>query len=314
MGEYLLFVAKAATVAALAALLLACARRRPRGGVGRLEVRLLDREIEKRQRQVADATRTARERWRARRGGGRLPPRRRVFVLDFHGDLRASRVHQLREEITAVLGSATAEDEVVLRLESAGGAVEGYGFAASQLGRLRRAGIPLTVCVDQVAASGGYLMACVADRILAAPFAWVGSVGVVAQIPNFHRFLERHQIDFEVFTAGRHKRTLTLFGENSDAGRLKLAEQLNAVHRRFIEHLRAHRPRLDVERIASGETWLAVEALELGLVDGLSTSDEYLLRRMEEARLVGVRFRAEGGRWAGSLLGRARQLLAPLSP
>jgi len=222
-----------------------------------------------------------------RRGAEQRP---RVFALDFKGDLRASAVRALREEVTAVLTVATPKDEVFVRLESAGGLVMSYGLAASQLARVKQAGIPLVVAVDQVAASGGYLMACVADRILAAPFAIVGSIGVVAQMPNFHGLLKKHDIDYELHTAGEFKRTLTVFGENTEQGRAKLKEEIEETHALFKQFLATHRPHLDIAAVATGEHWLGTRALDLKLVDELVTSDDYLLKRSQEADLYSVRY------------------------
>jgi len=218
--------------------------------------------------------------------------RPRVFVLDFKGDIRASAVSSLREEVTAVLAHARPEDEVLVRLESAGGLVHEYGLAASQLMRVRERGIPLTVSVDRIAASGGYMMACVADRILAAPFAILGSIGVLAQIPNFHRLLDRHGVDFEQFKGGEFKRTVTMFGENTDADRAKLTQDIGEIHGIFKHFVAEQRPGLDVERVATGEHWLGRRAKDLGLCDELVTSDDYLLAANERADLVGVRFEA----------------------
>lgn len=217
-------------------------------------------------------------------------PRPRVFVLDFKGDLRASAVRTLREEITAVLTVATPKDEVFVRLESLGGLVMSYGLAASQLARIKHAGVPLVVAVDQVAASGGYLMACVADRILAAPFAIVGSIGVVAEMPNFHGLLKKHDIDYELHTAGEYKRTLTVFGENTEQGRAKLKEDLEATHALFKQFLAAHRPQVDLAAVATGEHWHGVRALDLKLVDDLLVSDDYLSKRAQEADVYAVRY------------------------
>lgn len=218
--------------------------------------------------------------------------KRRLFVVDFHGDLMATEVAGLREVISALLITATAEDEVLVRLENTGGAVHEHGLAASQLLRLRTAGIPLTIAVDKVAASGGYLMACVANRILAAPFAVVGSIGVLAELPNFHRLLQEKGVDFELHTAGDHKRTLTLFGENTDEGRAKLREQLEETHGQFKRFITAYRPDLDLGEVATGEYWHGEQALALGLVDAVQTSDDYLLRARDEADLFKVRYRA----------------------
>ncbi|NCF36113.1 MAG: protease SohB [Gammaproteobacteria bacterium] len=214
----------------------------------------------------------------------------RVFVLDFDGDLRASAVSRLRQEITAVLTLARDGDEVVLRLESRGGMVHAYGLASSQLQRIREQGIDLTVCVDKFAASGGYMMACVANKILAAPFAVLGSIGVVAQMPNFNRLLKKHDIDFELITAGEYKRTLTLLGENTDKGREKFVEEIEDVHLLFKEFVSEHRPRLDIERVATGESWFGQRALERSLVDELMTSDEYIARACEASEVFEVKY------------------------
>ncbi len=202
--------------------------------------------------------------------------RKRVFVIDFKGDIRATEVTSLREEITAILTVATTDDEVLVKLESAGGTVHGYGLAASQLKRIRDKGIHLTIAVDKVAASGGYMMACVAHKIIAAPFAIIGSVGVLAQIPNFNRLLKKHNIDFEEITAGEYKRTLTLFGENTDKDREKMRAELAEIHQLFKEFIRENRSQVDVEKIATGEHWHGKRAMGLKLVDELRTSDDYL--------------------------------------
>lgn len=220
------------------------------------------------------------------------PDKRRLFVVDFHGDLMATEVAALREVISALLITATPDDEVLVRLENAGGAVHEHGLAASQLLRLRAAGIPLTIAVDKVAASGGYLMACVGNRILAAPFAVVGSIGVLAELPNFHRLLQEKGVDFELHTAGEHKRTLTLFGENTDEGRAKLREQLEETHTQFKDFIATYRPDLNLARVATGEYWHGEQALGLGLVDAVQTSDDYLLAARDEADLFKLRYRA----------------------
>lgn len=205
----------------------------------------------------------------------------RTFVIHFDGDTAASGVDFLSVEISAVLTMAGPDDEVVICLESPGGMVHSYGLAASQMMRIRTKGIPLTAIVDRVAASGGYLMAAVANKILAAPFAVIGSIGVVAQIPNLHRLLKKNDVDVEVLTAGKYKRTLTLLGENTDEGREKFREELEDVHALFQEFVAENRPELDIETVATGEAWYGKRALELNLVDGLATSDEYLIELCE---------------------------------
>lgn len=230
-----------------------------------------------------------------RRGDGETrvdkPSRKSVFVVDFDGDIRGNAVNSLRKEISAILTTAKAEDEVVVRLESGGGMVASYGLGASQLERIRKKGIPLTVCIDKVAASGGYMMACVASKIIAAPFAIVGSIGVVAQIPNFHRLLKEYNIDFELMTAGKFKRTLTLFGENTDEAREKFLEDIELIHKQFKSHVQQHRSKLDIEKIATGETWSGQDATELNMVDELLTSDEYLMRACESADVFEIKYK-----------------------
>ncbi|RKG31415.1 protease SohB [Acinetobacter tianfuensis] len=202
----------------------------------------------------------------------------KVYVLDFNGDTAASAVSSLREEITLILATAKAgRDRVVLRLESPGGMVHGYGLAAAQLVRLRDAGFHLTICVDKVAASGGYMMACIASEIVSAPFAVVGSIGVVAQVPNFNRLLKEKHIDFELYTAGQFKRTVTMFGENTAEGKAKFEEELQQTHNLFKHFVEKYRPQLNVEKVATGEHWYGQDAIDLNLVDQLKTSDEYLL-------------------------------------
>jgi len=211
-----------------------------------------------------------------------------LFLVDFHGDIKASQVEQLREAVTAILAIAEEKDEVVIQLDSPGGVVNAYGFAASQLQRIRDKNIHLTVCIDKVAASGGYLMACLANQIIAAPFAYIGSIGVVSQIPNFHRWLKKNDIDVELITAGEYKRTLTLLGENTDKDRKKFKEDLEKIHQAFRNFVLKNRQQINIEEVATGEHWLAVDAYELKLVDQLKTSDDYILEKLEQFNLFKI--------------------------
>ena len=217
----------------------------------------------------------------------------RLFVLDFDGDLYARAVGALRNEVTAVLSIARSEDEVLLRLESPGGVVHGYGLAASQLRRLRERNIPLTVAVDKVAASGGYMMACVADKIVSAPFAIIGSVGVVAEVPNIHRLLKKYDIDVDVMTAGEFKRTVTFMGENTEKGKQKFQQELEETHQLFKQFVSENRPQLDIEKVATGEHWFGRQALELNLVDSISTSDDLLLKAFENKQIIEVKYQTK---------------------
>lgn len=207
----------------------------------------------------------------------------KVYVIDFKGDVQASAVTALREEVTLILSTAQAgHDRIVIRLESPGGMVHGYGLAAAQLVRLRDAGFHVTIVVDKVAASGGYMMACIANEIVAAPFAIVGSIGVVAQVPNFNRLLREHHVDFELYTAGQYKRTVTMFGENTQEGKDKFEQELQQTHLLFKHFVEKYRPKLNVEKVATGEHWYGQDALELNLVDALQTSDEVILKLLPQ--------------------------------
>jgi len=216
--------------------------------------------------------------------------KKRIFVLNFLGNIKASAVRHLRKEITAILSVANNKDEVVICLENAGGLVHEHGFAASQLLRITQKGIPLTVAVDKVAASGGYMMACVADKIIAAPFAIVGSIGVIAQLPNFNRLLDKHGVDFEMMKAGELKRTVTMFGKNTDEDRKNFNEQLEDTHDLFKEFVQDNRPKLEIEKVATGEHWLATRGIELNLVDELITSDDYLLHASKDAEIYEISY------------------------
>ncbi len=214
----------------------------------------------------------------------------KLFVLSFNGSMDAHEVEELRQEITAVLAIIKPEDQVVVKLESPGGVVHGYGLAASQLLRFRTRNIPFTAVVDKVAASGGYMMACTASKIVAAPFAIVGSIGVVAQIPNFNRLLKKHDVDIELQTAGEYKRTLTMFGENTDEGRQKFKQELEETHLLFKDFVKEYRPNIDIEKVATGEHWFATQAKEKGLVDEISTSDDFILSYLDTHKIIAVSY------------------------
>ncbi|MBL7637270.1 protease SohB [Atlantibacter hermannii] len=312
LSEYGLFLAKIATVviaiAIVAAIIVNVAHRRKQQR-GELRVTRLSEQYKEMQEEMAVSLLDPHQQklWHkaqkkkhkqeakaakalAKQGKPAAEGRAKLYVIDFKGSMDAHEVTSLREEVTAVLAVATPQDEVLVRLESPGGVVHGYGLAASQLQRLRERGIPLTVAVDKVAASGGYMMACVASHIVAAPFAIVGSIGVVAQIPNFNRLLKRNDIDVELHTAGQYKRTLTLFGENTEEGREKFREDLNDTHLLFKSFVKEMRPSLNIDEVATGEHWYGVQAKEKGLVDAISTSDDLILEKMNQRDVVGVRY------------------------
>ena len=215
----------------------------------------------------------------------------KAFVLDFLGDIKASAVPSLREEVTAILDVAKKNDQIILRLDNHGGVVHEHGLAASQLARIRQKKINLVVVVDKVAASGGYLMACVANKIYAAPFAILGSIGVIAQLPNFNRLLDNYGVDFEQVTAGQYKRNVTMFGKNTDEDREKLKEQLEEIHSLFKSSVNEYRPELNLDKVATGEYWYGKRALELGLIDEIKTSDELLLEMSKKYEIFSVKLK-----------------------
>lgn len=320
LSEYGMFLAKAATIVVAVLIVVggvvALVRRgeeRPESR-GRLDIRHLNEDYDGMALALKAATlpkkafKQARKEQKARDKQHDKTARRRVFVLNFHGDIRASALASLREEVTAVLTAAQPEDEVMVRLESSGGLVHAYGLAAAQLLRIRDRRLKLTVAVDKVAASGGYLMACVADRIIAAPFAILGSIGVIAQLPNFNRLLKKHDIDYEQFMAGEYKRTVTLFGENTDKGRHKFQEEIEATHALFKDFVRNHRPQLDLDQVATGEYWYGTRALEHRLADELRTSDDYLLDASAGADVYEVTYTGKKP-WLARLLAHAAQAM-----
>ena len=302
LADYASFLAKTVTlVIAIVVVLVAIASMRGKGrrrSAGQLQVTKLN-DFYKGLRERLEQSLLDKERVKALRKAQvkalkkekkLAEPKPRVYVMDFDGDIKASATESMRHEITALLTLATDKDEVVLRLESGGGMVHSYGLASSQLARIRQAGIPLTICIDKVAASGGYMMACIGNKIISAPFAILGSIGVVAQLPNVNRLLKKHDIDFEVLTAGEYKRTLTVFGENTEKGREKFQEDLDITHDLFKNFVARYRPQLAIDEVATGEIWLGMAALDNQLVDELKTSDEYLSERAKTAEVFHLHY------------------------
>lgn len=299
--EYGLFLAKAATL--VIAVLLAvggviglAAKQKP--GKGHLEITSISDQLEdlaEHAKEILYDKETLKKQHKEKKKAAKKDKKEEarkphLFVVDFEGSMDAHEVEGLREEVTAILCTAQDDDEVLVRLESGGGVVHGYGLAASQLQRLRDKNIKLTVAVDKVAASGGYMMACVADQVLSAKFAIIGSIGVIAQLPNFNKLLKKNDIEFEQHTAGQFKRTLTMFGENTEQGREKFREELEDVHQMFKGFVSEHRPALEIDKVATGEYWYGSKAKDLGLVDVLQTSDDYLLAANKEKAIFSVKY------------------------
>ncbi len=301
LAEYGIFLLKSITVLLVIIIIISVAasagNKQKKGSKGHIEINKLNRKLKNYKDQLLQATLDKKEykklnkqEKKSKKSSASDVANKKVFVLHFKGDVQAQQSDSLREEVSSILSGAGEKDEVVVCLESPGGAVHGYGLAASQLSRIKEKGLNLTVCVDKVAASGGYMMACVADKIMSAPFAIIGSIGVVAQMPNFHKLLKKNDIDFELHTAGDFKRTLTVFGENTDEGRQKFKEDLENIHRLFKEFVKKNRPQLDIDEVAQGEFWLGQDALEKKLVDRICTSDQYLLDLSANADIYEVKY------------------------
>lgn len=322
LAEYGLFLAKAITIVATILIvvggIISLAMRQKKSSEKRLEITHLNPRYEEMEKHIAVVALTelglkqkikvdkkkAKQLAKAEKKADKLAKKetkkeadktdeavkKRVFVLDFDGDIKATDVENMRQEISALLTIASPQDEVLVRLESGGGTVHGYGLAASQLQRIRERDISLTIAVDKVAASGGYMMACVANKIIAAPFAIIGSIGVLAQMPNLNRLLKKYDVDFEQLSAGEFKRTLTLFGENTAKARAKMQAELEEVHGLFKSFVKSQRPALDMDKVATGEHWLGTRALQLGLVDQLQTSDDYLMSLRNDAELILIEY------------------------
>jgi serine protease SohB len=251
-----------------------------------LEITHLDKDLADRVHEVKRSLLPEKERRNFKKKKAEKQYDSTVFVVDFHPSLRAHEVDKLREEIDIITQVATPKDEVVVRIDSAGGTVNAYGHAASQLLRIREAGIPLTICVDEIAASGGYMCAAVADKIIAAPFAYIGSIGVVASMPNFVGLMHKLGVGYVELTAGANKRTLTPFAEPTPQQKAIELERLQAIHSAFKNLIKQRRPNLDMDKVADGNYWLALDAKELGLVDIIETSDEYLSQQSRANRRI----------------------------
>jgi serine protease SohB len=288
LSQYGLFLAKSLTLLIVILLAVAGVMALTRKPQVKIKIKSMNEQFDAMQAELLEVIKQEKPEKQSKQKKKEKSQQPTLFVLDFVGDIKASAADALRKTVSAVLLVAKAKDEVVIRVESPGGSVNGYGLCASQLQRIRDKGIHLTVCIDKVAASGGYLMACVANHIVAAPFAIIGSIGVVAQLPNFHRFLKQHHVDVELYTSGEFKRTVTLFGENSEKGRKKFQEELDHVHDAFKHYVLKNRPQLDIEKVATGEHWLAMEAFDHRLVDAIKTSDDYLTAKRAKFNIYEV--------------------------
>lgn len=299
LTQYGMFIAKLITLAVIFCGIIACIFKGDNGHkIGHIEVTNVTEQIHEmyddvrceiyNENELKEYKKA--EKALAKAENGLLHKKNKIFLIDFHGDVYASEVKSLRASITAIIKFASQDDEVVVKIDSSGGAVHSYGLASSQLARIKDKGIPLTVCVDGIAASGGYMMACVADKIVAAPFAILGSIGVVSSLPNFNKLLKKNDIDYEIFTAGEYKRTVTMFGEITEKGRDKFKEDLEDTFILFKDFVLKQRPNVDIQNVATGETWYGLQAKDKNLIDEIKTSDEYLLDKIGSNEIFEVKY------------------------
>mmetsp|Transcript_9058 Transcript_9058/g.12909 ORF Transcript_9058/g.12909 Transcript_9058/m.12909 type:complete len:423 (-) Transcript_9058:25-1293(-) len=228
------------------------------------------------------------------------------IILELKGlDTMVAQAHDLNDKVSFLLeehrgkkentnttslnstDQTDSELEVIILLESPGGSAAEYGLAAQQILRLRdEPGIQVTVIVDKVAASGGYMMACTSSpgRLYAAPFAVVGSIGVIGQTVNIHNALESWGVKPLVFRGGKHKAPVGLIGEVSEDGMKTIQKMIDKTHNAFKRHVLAARPKLakQIDDVATGDVWLGCDALDVGLIDRVITSDEYISQRLRD--------------------------------
>lgn len=220
-----------------------------------------------------------------------------LYVIDFDGDMQASNTVQLAETTSCLLPLLRSTDKVLVRVKSSGGLVPHYGYAASQLSRLRSKA-SLTVAIDHIAASGGYLMACVAHEIIAAPFAIVGSIGVVGLVPNVHPLLKNHGIDVHEHTAGEYKRSLSPWAAVTPEKVQRYEHELSMTHELFQEFVQQYRPNLEPEVLQTGEYRYAARSVgDTGLVDKVQSSDDFIAEHLPKYHVIFVTCREEKSVW-----------------
>ncbi|KAL7534110.1 hypothetical protein ACHAWF_004724 [Thalassiosira exigua] len=179
--------------------------------------------------------------------GGEGTRRKNLFVTRFPGDVTASQLNELREEVTGILRASQPRDEALLILQSGGGTVTGYGLAAAQLQRFKANGMKLTV------------------------------IGVISEIPNAYDRLKKEGIEFQTVTAGKYKRTVTPTKKVTKEDLAKSTEDIQEIFDLFKSFVASQRPQLDIEDVATGDTWFGEDALEKGLCDELAAADDVLL-------------------------------------
>ncbi len=201
------------------------------------------------------------------------PPR--VSVVSLAGTIASGSRGQLNDaSLGALIDKAFRKgspDAVALVINSPGGSPVQSALIASRIRRLAgEKNIPVHAFVEDVAASGGYWLACAADDIWADGGSIIGSIGVISAGFGAQVLLERQGIERRVHTAGKSKSQLDPFVAQKPDDVKRLKAILNDMHELFITHVKTRRgdKLLMGEELFTGEFWLAAKAQELGLIDG----------------------------------------------
>ena len=227
------------------------------------------------------------------------PDKSNLYYLEFEGDIQASEAAKLKQEILVCLQVAKPTDVFLILVESSGGSVSNYGDLYSVMEMIKKRGHTLWVAIDRVAASGGYLISLPADKIFATPFALIGSIGVLSEVPNFGGLLDKYGVKMEEYTAGERKMNISMFRENGEEQKEHHRKKLGKIHELFKAQLVKYRGGLiekkgvDIGELMEGDFWMGENAFELGLVDELKSSVEILLDEKDHFNILKVNYHNE---------------------
>jgi signal peptide peptidase SppA len=196
--------------------------------------------------------------------------------------------------LDSALSRAFAHDRlraVALSINSPGGSPTQSALVADRIRLLAdEKRVPVLAFCEDVAASGGYWLACAADEIIAHPTSLVGSIGVISQGFGLHGLLERFGVERRLYTAGANKARLDPFLPEREDDVVWLKGMQTELHEMFREWVCSRRgDKLAAEQdLFTGEVWTGRKAAELGLVDRLGTMRGEVARRYPDAELVMV--------------------------
>jgi signal peptide peptidase SppA len=177
---------------------------------------------------------------------------------------------------------------VALLINSPGGAPTQSGLVAERIRQLAdKKGVPVLAFAEDVAASGGYWLACAADEIYAHRTSMVGSIGVISGGFGFTGLLDRFGVERRLHTAGENKARLDPFSPEKPEDVEWLKKMHSQLHELFVDWVKERRgDRLSsTEGLFTGDIWLGSKALELGLIDGLGSLREVIAERYPDAEI-----------------------------